>query len=88
MIVGTELQSGVLVQHTVVQLVSGRLQRPVQRTQVGDPAVLGVQHLGADGGLDRERMAVDAAIDAALGFVGEVVGRVEGGLFGDLEDGH
>jgi hypothetical protein len=33
-------------------------------------------------------MAVDAAIDAALGFVGEMVGGVEGRLFGDFENGH
>jgi hypothetical protein len=78
----------VLVQHAVIQRLGRRLQRPVQRAQVRDPAVFDIQHLGPHRRFDRERMAVDTAIDAALGLVREVVGGVEGRLFGDLEDRH
>ena len=77
-----------LIEHSVIQLLGCGLQRPIQRPEIGHPAVGGVQRLAANGGFDLERVSVDAPVGAALRFGREVVGGVEGGRLGDLENAH
>ena len=82
-----QLQLDVYTQHHL----AAKHQRPPDLGSAAHQqlrALLGVQGLGPDRRLDREGMAVNAAIDAAFGLVGEMVSGVERRLFGDLEDGH
>ena len=79
------LQSGPLIEQTVVQLAGDGLQLRIQRRQVLDPANAGLL-LPTQRRLDLERVAVHAAVRAVGGADGDIVGRVEGGRLGDFEN--
>ena len=82
-----QFQTGLFIEQAVIQLLGRRPQRAVEGAKVRDPA-MAVQRFAPHSGLDREGMAVHPAIGTAVRLVGEMVGRVEGGRLGDLENAH
>ena len=77
-----------LIEHAVIQSRSSLPQRPVQGSQISDPAMRRIQRFTADGRFNPEGMAMDTPVGTPLRLTRKVVGRVEGCGLGNLENAH